>query len=221
LVNQVLGKDGTLLQRLSIGSPHYDPRVGYLLGFPTAIALGSAVYQYLATGEPPHEVKDLAMPKTGGRVAGYAQRNKVDERLLWPGFTKDVLGWVNHPFTEAYNKLNGIIPTAYETARGVDGLGRPFVDPRGGPVDQVVDRWHYLAGKLGPISLRSYAQGQKQGSNIPPLAAAVGFRSPSAEYQDPEGYRMGELARMGREYSRREKSVRRIERQYAPYEARP
>lgn len=214
--NQILGRDASLLQRLQMGSEHYDPRIAYLVGFPTALAFFGVASQFLMTGEKPRDPKDLFLPRTGGKVAGYGGKGRVDERLLLPGYMKDVLAWTHHPLDEMYRKLNGLATTSYETARGEDALNRPFVNPKGSALDQVADRAHYFMSKMGPISIRNYIQGQKPGSNIPSALAAFGFRAPGAEWQDPEGYRRGMEARQERGFKSREKSIQRQQRQAAP-----
>src|SRR5258707_8157908 len=186
-----------------------------------ALGFASTVTQLPFTGEMPQSAKELMLPRTGGKVAGYGGKGEVDQRLLMPGYMKDVFGWVFHPFTEAYNKLNGLISTSYETARGEDGLGRPFVDPKAPVLDQVQDRMKYFLGRASPISIRSMMKGSEEGSKIPGWMAGLGFRQPGAYLQDPEGFKAGEENRVSKAFERREQSLQKqSQREGGDYVAR-
>lgn len=181
--------DLSRLNMLNPASPHYDPRVAYVVAMPMTIAAASAAYQYLlGSHDAPASWRDLYAPRTGGMVKSVGQ--VVPEHMLMPGYHKDIHSWLHDPLMEAYNKLGGVWSTAIEEARGrgSPAIGSPLiVRPNATVTQDIADRMSYLFDKMGPIGVKAYVKGQKDGSQIPDWMAAAGFHAPGADILNPEG----------------------------------
>lgn len=167
--------------RASITSPDYDPRAAYAIALPIAVALTSAVYQYLKTGEPPKSARDLIAGRTGGKtVSGQP------ERAILPGYEKDVLGWFNNPSKEAYNKMATAPRTLLELAMNKDWRDKVIYNPADSPAKRIAQAAQHVIESMGPISLKQMFQATKRGSNInfPERTAAV--RAAPTWLEDPQ-----------------------------------
>jgi hypothetical protein len=154
--------------------------------FPFGIAFMGAAYQFLRTGQLPDDTRDLYAPKTGAKVPGLGGKGQVDERVLLPGYHKDVLGWIHDPAMEAYNKLGSAWTTAHQQFTGKDWAGRPIVRPDASVMEGLEDRAKEIYSKMGPISVKSMIKGQKNTSAITWPETALGFRAAGTQYTDPE-----------------------------------
>lgn len=178
------------------GDPWTDKQ-SYVIALVMVDAGVNAVYQKLKTGENPKDIHDLLAPRTGG----FDAKTGEPERLQTPGYMKDVYGFIEHPLQEATNKI-GTGPRLFaETLSlmngkgGSDWRGDPIVSPpeRDEPWTNNVPRWlgeyaKYLSKSVGPISVRQYIQGRKEGSNINWVEQALGVKNSPAQLTDPEGH---------------------------------
>jgi hypothetical protein len=133
--------------------------------------------------------------------------------MLMPGYQKDVLGWTMHPLREAYNKQSDLLTTLEEQATGQDWAGAPIVRPKATLIQAATDRLAHVLSKLGPISIKQFVKGQKEGSNIPGVLTALGFRPPGAEIQAPEQLRAAQEKRQKAEWAAKVKRENRDARQ--------
>lgn len=183
--------------RFATGSGPWTDKMSYVIALPMVDAGVNAVYQYLKTGKPPENIHDLMAPRTGGTDA----KSGLPERLQTPGYMKDVYGFAEHPLQEATNKIGTGPRLVSETLSllngrgGSDWRGDPIVSPPndGEPTPNNVPRWlseyaQYLTKNVGPISVRQYIQGRKEGSNINWLEQALGVKNAPAQLTDPEGH---------------------------------
>ena len=156
--------------RLNLASNNYDPRAAYVVAMPMVVALTSAVYQYLKTGQPPGDASDLMAPQTGGTTA-YG----TPERAILPGYEKDVYGWFNNPSQEALDKISTAPRLLWETLTNQDYRGLPIANPNDPIYDRVEAYLKHVAGSLGPISIRQQFQ-QPRGGGISRVEQAAGIR---------------------------------------------
>jgi hypothetical protein len=174
---------------LNPSSPHYDPRVAYAIAMPMTIAATSAMYQYfLGSKQPPADWRDLYAPRTGGTTRATGG-GKAPEHMLMPGYHKDVHGWLAHPGTEAYSKMGGLWTTAIEEmrGRGSPAIGSPpFIRPNASFLENATDRMNYFLSKIGPIGVRAFLKGSKEGSNIPNWMLTAGFHATGQDINAPE-----------------------------------
>lgn len=185
-------------QGIGPNDKRWTQKMDYVLALPLTYGAMSAVYQYLKTGEAPSDLQDLAAPRTGGVDANSGE----PERLMMPGYMKDVFGFLEHPGQEAMNKIGTGPRMAAETAGiplmgqgGSDWRGDPILSPpdREGSWPGNVPRWmgeyfDYLTNTVGPISIRNTIQGQKTGSKLNSVETLLGVRTAPRQFIDPEGH---------------------------------
>lgn len=201
--------------RFSMAHPEFDPRISYALAFPFVIGTTSAIYQYLRTGEPPQDWRDLYAPKTGGTIPGLGGKGQVPEHVLMPGFQKDVYGWLMHPQREAYAKLGGGVTTAYEQLVNEDWRGDPVYKRGSDMFEHMQQRAAHLFGRMGPISIRNMVKGQPETSGIPAWQTALGFRAPGVDIQDPQSLQNWLQAKTSKEWQAKERHAATEEKKYA------
>lgn len=166
----------------------FSPRVRYVIGLGSAIALENAVYQYLKTGTTPGQgtggvlsqggVTDLALPRTGG-----ATPEDAAERALLPGFEKDILGYMHDPVGELAGKLSPAGRLGVEFWTGKDYFGRDIA-----PFPKYTPEWFkayagHVLGAMTPIPLK---QEQLKGTNMGQAERFMGNRPAPERWQNPE-----------------------------------
>lgn len=184
--------------RMATRGDQWTDKQSYVVALVMVDAGINAIYQKLKTGKNPEGIHDLLAPRTGGVDA----RTGEPERLQTPGYMKDVYGFIEHPGQEMTNKIGTGPRLAGEAASiilggkgGSDWRSDPIISPpmKEGPWPANVPRWlgeyvHYLTKNVGPISVRQYIQGRKEGSNLNWLETALGVKTAPAQLIDPSGH---------------------------------
>jgi hypothetical protein len=202
-------------RRLSMSRADYDPRVAYVVALPIVVATMNAVYQKLITGKNPEDVTDLLAGRTGGEAPGFGGRGTVPERVMLPGYQKDVLGWYEDAVQEAQNKIARGPMMAWQLGvTGKDWRGDPIANMDAPLPERLSQYFAYVADSLTPISLKTALQERKEGSRIGPMGRLVGERPAPAYLQDPEGYERGMGALRRRAWKGRERHERKQQMQY-------
>jgi hypothetical protein len=200
---------------LSMKSQHYNPKSAYVIALPIVYATLNAVLQKLKTGKDPESIEDLMRGGlTGGTAPGVGGRGEVPERVMMPGYMKDVFGWYHHPVQEAKNKMATLPRMVGETITNKDWRDKPIRDENAPTPDQVRQYFEYVYRSLGPISLKQIAQGQKRGSNIGVGESLLGLRPAPAFLQDPEGYEKMKKGIGQRDWKSKVRADKKQERQY-------
>jgi hypothetical protein len=178
-------------------------RTSYVIALPIWVGTMNAVYQYMKTGKHPESVQDLLAGQTGGTAQGpaipsmqfpprKAMHHNVPERVMVPGYQKDVFGWYEDWQQEAWNKMATAPRTAIEIARNQDWKGDPIINPEDAAPNWLKQYFDYVTKNMGPISVRQALQGEKKGSAITPLEQAGGLRPAPPYLQDPDGYKQAQ-----------------------------
>ncbi len=200
---------------ISMKSKHYSPKASYVIALPIVYATLNAVYQKLKTGQDPESVDDVMRGGlTGGTQPGVGGRGQVPERVMMPGYMKDVFGWYHHPVQEATNKMATAPRMVLESLKNKDWKDQPIRNPNDPATDQVRQYLQYVYQSLGPISVRQLAKGNKAGSNIGPGEQMLGFRPAPSFLQDPKGYERSMKGVRDRDWKRKRSYDLRQERQY-------
>ncbi len=173
---------------LSPKSPHHSPKAAYVIALPIVYATLNAVYQKLKTGDNPESIKDVMRGGlTGGMVPSVGKNREALERVMLPGYMKDVFGWWHDPVGEATNKVATLPRMVKETLTNRNWRDQPIRDVNAPTLDQVRQYLEYVYKTLGPISVKQLMKGQKTGSNITAGEGAMGLRPAPSFLQDPQG----------------------------------
>lgn len=194
------------------------PRVAYVIALPAVYATIGALYQKMKTGENPKDIDDLIAPRTGGTDPATG----LPERMIMPGYMKDVFGWYKDPLELAKHKLSTFVTTAGELATGKDWRGAPIAPPAqdpNAPLEKTVPPWLkaymlHVGSKLMPISVRDLSRGEKIGSNITFGERLLGMQPGGRKYVDPQGLKAYERYRKLKDWSRKESFDARQETYY-------
>jgi hypothetical protein len=121
----------------------------------------------------------------------------MPERMIMPGYMKDVFAWQEDPIKTLQNKESAFLATGQAMVTGKDWKGDPISPPTqdpNAPFEQTVPPW--LRAYLGlvtenviPISVRELRKGQLQGTAISPAEQLMGLRAAGRRFTDPEGYK--------------------------------
>lgn len=166
----------------------WTQKMDYAIALPVVYGTLSAIYQALKTGKPPESVRDLMAPRTGGIDAATGE----EERIIPPGYMKDVFGFAMHPIDEMTNKFATAPRIIGQLATNEDWKRDPIFSPKSdselnGPI-WLKQFWNYATETLGPISVRNLAKGQKAGSNLSGIETMLGVRTAPRYLTDPAGY---------------------------------
>jgi hypothetical protein len=200
---------------LDLARGRWSPRAAYAIALPISVAAINSVAQYLMTGELPKDEQDLMAPRTGGvttgasvpsmRPFGRSTAATVPERLLMPGYEKDVFAWYNDWQAAAAGKIGTAARTADELYQNRDWRDLPIVNPEHSVPQWVKEYLNYATQSFGPISVRQAIKGQEVGSKIPTWMGAMGFRPAPKALEDPAGSREGQRRRNEKAWKLKEK----------------
>jgi hypothetical protein len=163
----------------------WTEKMDMAIAMPIVYGTAAAIYQYLKTGKPPEDLRDLASPRTGGADAATGE----PERLRMPGVeAKDVAGAYMHPTQEATGKIATFPKMLYELWNNEDWRGDPIYGNADNAPPWLQQFWDYTSQHLGPISLRNLSKGQKSGSNLSRAEQLMGVQPASRYLTDPESF---------------------------------
>jgi hypothetical protein len=145
-------------------------RVAYVIGATFGSALLGAVTQYLLTGKPPEEPKDLFYPKTG-----RTRPDGAPDRLSFPTYTDhDILPLFNRADEGPYrigenvskavgSKLSPALAVPYHAfAVNQDDFGTAIRDPNDPVTRQTYDTMMYILKATGPYSIDNLLRARQQ-----------------------------------------------------------
>lgn len=173
-----------------LATHQFTPRAAYAIALPAVYATVGAMYQYMKIGEAPVDTQDLIAPRTGGvdPVTG------LPERMVMPGFMKDVFAWTGHPTEALIHKLATGVRLPIDLARNKDWRGAPIGPPSdpNAPYEETAPGWlkaylEYVGTAMVPISIRELSKGTKVGSEVTLPEQIMGLRSGGRDYVDPSG----------------------------------
>ncbi len=204
-----------------IASHELTPRAAYVIALPLVYGTVGALYQMLKTGEAPKDMDDLIAPRTGGTDPATG----LPERMVMPGYMKDVFGWYKDPLELAKHKLSTFITTAGEMATGKDWRGAPIAPPAepGTPYEKTIPPWlnayfRHVGEKLLPISVRDLSRGEKVGSNLTMGERLLGMQPGGRKYIDKDGLKAYEDYKKRKDWARKEAFDARQESYYGGVE---
>ena len=195
---------------LSLKGGETDPRTAYALAFLPTVAAISAAYQYMRTGKPPEDIRDLVTPKTGGTVTSL--RQQVPERILVPGYHKDFLGYFVNPagpLHELEAKMAAPWTTIKEQLTGKDWRDKPYVPPRATTLEWLQAHAQAALSHMLPIGPKQLAEGAKPGSVLTIPEQMIGVRTPGAYMLNPKGLEKYLTSQAQKDWAAKEKQENR------------
>lgn len=200
--------------------PEFTQRMAYGIALPTTAAILGTVALYLFTGEKPKDLNDVFAPRTGGHTPHGGK-----ERVLVPGYMKDVFGWTKDVKGEAYNKTATLPRLAFDMFwNNRDFKDQPIVPDKdahllsGWKLATVANnaklRAMYAAKNLGPFTAKNLAQGSPRGSKLPAIMTFLGFNPAGSQYSNPQRYEKMQSRASDKDWKRKERGDRREQQRY-------
>ena len=163
-------------------------RASYVIALPLVYGLESALYQRLKTGEAPADMQDLVAPRTGGLTP-----DGTPERVVLPGYMKDVFGWYQDPLQEAANKRSRLLSLAQETVTNKDWRGAPIAPPSDPNKSWMENVPSWLSAHLNnvvqsfvPITAKQLMRGKGSDTGLSSAESVMGMQPAGMRYTDPE-----------------------------------
>lgn len=125
-------------------------RTAYLIALPIVAGMLGAIYQFLRTGEPPKDAKDLYFPRTG-----ETDNEGNPARVALPTYMKDLYHYKEAPVQTALNKLNPIISMISQMLKNKDYFGTKIRNEDDPFLKQVKDSALYLISQFEPFGFRN------------------------------------------------------------------
>lgn len=133
-------------------------KAAYVISLPLTLGLYGALYQYLRTGEGPHELKDYFYPKTG-----EVDADGNPERVQLPSYAKDVYAYTGAPWQTVKHKANPLVETVIGALNNEDFYGDEIRNPNDPVVKQAAQEAAYIAKQVTPFSYRNMQESSQRG----------------------------------------------------------
>jgi hypothetical protein len=154
--------------KMAGGKPPRDVnihRIAYLAGLVTVSAIMGALYQYLATGRGPEELKDYFFPKNG-----ELDESGRPQRMSMPTYVKDVYHYATEPGKTLAGKVAPIWSLFAEMINNHDFYGTKIRNEDDPLVQQLLDEAKHITSGFKPFGLRNIERQVKLGE---PLSKAM------------------------------------------------
>lgn len=163
----------------------FTPRMQAILGGAISLAATNAMIQLasttMTTGKPIMPTgQDWLHARTGKKDA-----NGNDERVTPPGLATNVLEFLSHPTTYAFNRLNPVIRGATETIQNKDYRGKQVYGPGENPLIKGAE---HVVGETAP---RAIGGGSGSNSVEKGFSRYLGARFSNPSNSDAENFLRG------------------------------
>lgn len=159
----------------------FSHRMAYAMAMPIVTAIYGSILNYLATGTPPEDAKDLFFPRTGGTTErGEPQRWNI------PGYEKDVYEMYHAPGQTLLNKMNPLVSMGTQMYQNEDYYGGIIYNPE---VENHVQAYmNYMTNQILPFSARAMMRqaGDPNTTALDQIAAFWGLQPASKAITQPE-----------------------------------
>lgn len=165
----------TFRQRISRGDQFLSRKMAYAIGAIMTYAPLGAILQFLLSGEPPEEPKDLLFPRTG-----RLNRDGSRERLSLPTYAKDWFAWGTDPGKTILHKLHPIWGTISEVfITNEDYFGAEIRNSDDHWMVELIDSVKHVGEAFIPFSVRNFKRMEDAGEpiGVAALLAAMGISS--------------------------------------------
>lgn len=151
----------TAYKRHKQGDEAFTTKMSYIVALPIFVGMVGAIYTYLATGEPPKELKDYYFPRTG-RIGPDGD----PERVSLPSYIKDVYHYSKHPVHTIESKLHPAIEALAEMLHNKDFYGTMIVDPEAPLPEKVTEYAKFMARTFTPFGIRNALDARSRNQSL-------------------------------------------------------
>lgn len=142
---------------LSRKKPDFTYRMAYVTALPIVVGLYGAIYQYLATGSGPQEIKDYFYPKVPG-VDQYGNQN----RISLPSYMKDLYHYYTNPVQTVLNKINPVDAAIVDMVQNKDFYGQKIYNEDDPFMQKVLDDLKFLVKQYEPFTFQNFEKTKNQ-----------------------------------------------------------
>jgi len=161
-------------------------KVAYAASLPISVGMMGAVYQYLATGQGPQELKDYFYPKTGT----YDSSGNPN-RVQLPSYIRDVRDYATDVPKTLKHKVHPLLQIGWDWATNEDYRGDQIYNPDDSYVQNMQQVGSYFLKNASPFGISNLLEQQKRGASIGQQAA--GFAGVTAAPRDVQMSRAQQL----------------------------
>lgn len=153
-IREVVGGAGDIatqgLRALQGQKPEMTYRMAYTLALPTVVGTLGAITQYLMTGEPPKDLKDLYFPRTG-----EMDEHGDPQRISMPSYMKDIYHYYTATGKTVRNKLHPMIGMVGDMLANQDFYGTEIRHADDPWFKQLLQLGEYAGKQALPIGVRN------------------------------------------------------------------
>ena len=155
-------------------------RVAYAASLPISVGMLGAVYQYLATGQGPQELKDYFYPRTG-----TFDMNSNPNRVQLPSYLRDVRDYATDTPKTLKHKLHPLMQMVADWMTNEDYRGNQIYNPDDGFVDNLRQLATHFGKNALPFSVSSNLaeQSARGASTAQKMAGFVGVTAAPRDVQ--------------------------------------
>jgi hypothetical protein len=151
-----LDKAGTLRGAM----PRLTGRLSYLIALNLGIGALGAMTQYLLTGEPPDDLRDMFFPRTGRK-----NPDGTEERISFPSYAKDQIALGVHPIDTITHKLHPSFSMVADLLQNRDFYSTQIRNPDDPWETQWAQVAKYVGGAILPYAVQNVKQSAKAGTS--------------------------------------------------------
>jgi hypothetical protein len=147
--------------RRRAGDPVVTHRMAYIVALPAMTALYGALYQYMATGQGPTELKDYFFPRTG-----HTRPDGHPERVQLPSYMKDLHALYKNPGKTITDKANPQISMIADMMGNRDFYGTEIRNADDPLVQQVGETLAFAGKQFLPFSVTGAMKRKESGASL-------------------------------------------------------
>lgn len=149
----------------------------YIAALVFTVGLFNAIVQYLYTGGPPREMKDLFFPRTGRKTP-----EGDDERLSPASYIRDIASVAHGGLQAVTHKLHPLLSFISDMVQNEDFFGNQLRNPQAPAVVQLKQLMEAAAGEFAPFSIQQYLEEKRRGQSQVAATSSFFGLTPAPRY---------------------------------------
>lgn len=152
-----------LAKKLATGkaeSENFTHRIAYVLALHLLVGGVGGLINFLATGQPPQDLRDYFFPKTG-------QKNGSGHniRLALPSYVKDEAGFAHQPGPTFVNKANPLLSMVFQLWNNKDFFGTEIRHGKDSESMKALEDAEYVGKQFVPFGVTNAQRLRQQGAS--------------------------------------------------------